>query len=90
MLRYGPSIGLSIGSSIVSLFFIVVVILVQILLSFQMKKIAEQKGQNGKSSFWLSLFFGVFGWAYTAMLPDLVRRKQMEELIAAQKNTSGE
>lgn len=64
---------------------IIVVILIRILLAVQMKKIARQKGQAEWTSFFLSLFFSVFGWVYTAMLPDLVRRKQTEEILAALK-----
>ena len=87
---FTPSNQLSPVAFLVIIVIIFVPILVNILLAVQMKKIAWQKGQDGQISFFLSFFFSVFGWIYTAMLPDLVRRKQTEEILAALRDKKKE
>lgn len=87
---FTPSNQLSPVAFLVIIVIILVSILVNVLLAVQMKKIAWQKGQDGQISFFLSFFFGVFGWIYTAMLPDLVQRKQTEEILAALRDKKKE
>ncbi len=55
---------------------------INIALAMSMQKIAEKKGYQQSTSFWLTLLLGIVGCVYTAALPDLVLRKQNEDLLA--------
>lgn len=52
-------------------------------IAWSMFDIARQKGHLKKSVLFLTFFLGFAGILYTILLPDLVRRKQNEDLIAA-------
>ena len=55
---------------------------INIALAMSMQKIAEEKGHQQSAAFWLTLLLGIVGCIYTAALPDLVLRKQSEDLLA--------
>jgi len=62
---------------------ILVSIIVWAVIAWSMFDIAYQKGHLKKSVLFLTFFLGFAGILYTILLPDLVRRKQNEDLIAA-------
>lgn len=62
---------------------ILVSIIVWAVIAWSMFDIARQKGHLKKSVLFLTFFLGFAGILYTILLPDLVRRKQNEDLIAA-------
>ena len=62
---------------------ILVSIIVWAVIAWSMFDIAYQKGHLKKSVLFLTFFLGFVGILYTILLPDLVRRKQNEDLIAA-------
>ena len=61
---------------------------INIAMAMSMQKIAEKKGHQQSAAFWLTLLLG--GLCYTAALPDLVLRKQNEDLLALLLRQSGE
>ena len=63
---------------------------INIAMAMSMQKIAEKKGHQQSAAFWLTLLLGIFGCVYTAALPDLVLRKQNEDLLALLLRQSGE
>lgn len=65
------------------IFGILISIIVWAVIAWSMFDIAYQKGHLKKSVFLLTFFLGFAGILYTILLPDLVRRKQNEDLIAA-------
>ncbi len=63
---------------------------INIAMAMSMQKIAEKKGHQQSAAFWLTLLLGILGCVYTAALPDLVLRKQNEDLLALLLRQSGE
>lgn len=62
---------------------ILISIIVWAVIAWSMFDIAHQKGHLKRSVLFLTFFLGIVGIIYTILLPDLVRRKQNEDLIAA-------
>lgn len=61
----------------------ILISIVWAVIAWSMFDIAYQKGHLKKSVLFLTFFLGFVGILYTILLPDLVRRKQNEDLIAA-------
>lgn len=61
----------------------ILISIVWAVIAWSMFDIARQKGHLKKSVLFLTFFLGFVGILYTILLPDLVRRKQNEDLIAA-------
>lgn len=75
--------GVEIVPDITVVLCILISIIVWVVIAWSMFDIAYQKGHLKKSVFLLTFFLGLVGILYTILLPDLVRRKQNEDLIAA-------
>ena len=64
------------------LLIVVCYFVINVAIAMSMQKIAEKKGYQQSAAFWLTLLLGIVGCVYTAALPDLVLRKQNEDLLA--------
>ncbi len=71
------------------LLIVVCYFVINVAIAMSMQKIAEKKGYQQSAAFWLTLLLGIVGCIYTAALPDLVLRKQSEDLLALILKQSG-
>lgn len=71
------------------LLIVVCYFVINVAIAMSMQKIAEEKGHQQSAAFWLTLLLGIVGCIYTAALPDLLLRKQSEDLLALILKQSG-
>ena len=71
------------------LLIVVCYFVINVAIAMSMQKIAEKKGYQQSAAFWLTLLLGIVGCIYTAALPDLLLRKQSEDLLALILKQSG-
>jgi hypothetical protein len=58
---------------------LVFVIIINLVVACEMKRIAESKGHSGKKYFHYSFWLGIAGWTIVAALPDLTLRQQLAD-----------
>ena len=58
-----------------------VAILVNVVFALIMNNVAAQKGQENAHAFVIVLIFGVIGCLYVIALPDMIQRKQNEDIL---------
>jgi ammonia channel protein AmtB len=64
-----------------------VCLIVNLIVAVIMQEVAQEKGYDDFSHvFAISFFCGIAGWLYVVALPDLVSRKNQEELIELLKS----
>ena len=62
------------------------VLIIRVLLSILMANMAKQKGYNDVLYFFICFIFGIFGYVFTAALPDIRLRAACEELYELLSN----
>ena len=58
-----------------------VVVLVNVVFALIMNNVALQKGHENSHAFVIVLIFGVLGCLYVIALPDMIQRKQNEDIL---------
>lgn len=67
----------------------IIYFIIDIIVANYMKNVAYVKGYDDNAhAFALCFWLGVAGWLYVVALPDLVARKNQEEIIELLKNGS--
>ncbi|MDE5589587.1 MAG: hypothetical protein K2J60_10695 [Acetatifactor sp.] len=72
----------------------VVLFLVNFLINYViatfMNNVAIQKGQENSHAFIITLLFGFVGCLYVVALPDIIQRKQAEDILAVLLKMKGD
>ena len=56
--------------------------LINLVIAMFMNSLAVQKGQENSHAFIITLLFGFIGCLYVIALPDIIQRKQTEDILA--------
>lgn len=75
-----------------ALIFLIVIILLVIncAVAASMETIAEKKGYEHSNVYIMCFFLGIAGWLYVVALPDLIQRKNQENLMELLKDNKNE
>ncbi|MBQ8247524.1 MAG: hypothetical protein IJZ42_10360 [Lachnospiraceae bacterium] len=65
----------------------IVYLIIDGIIAYYMKQVAYAKGYDDNAHAWaISFWLGLPGWIYVVALPDLIQRKNQEELIKLLSN----
>ena len=59
---------------------LIIALVIQACIAREFSSIAEEKGYNATSYFWLCFLFGVIGYCMVAALPDLTLHDKIDHL----------
>lgn len=62
---------------------LIIVLIIQGIIAAKFSSIAEEKGYDGSSYFWLCFFLSVIGYCMVAALPDLILHEKIDDLSEA-------
>lgn len=67
----------------------VVYLIIDAIIAYYMKEVAYAKGYDDNAHAWaMSFWLGLPGWLYVVALPDLIQRKNQEELMKLLSNSN--